>query len=125
MIVDSKIDEFSDPPPDGLSVDTVLRLFGERRRRLIVKRLNQHDVALPLADVAKEVVAEENDVALAETDDDEVLSVYQNLYHNDIPRLADHDVVEYEREKDVVRLSGDSERLLELLAILECDEDGT
>ncbi len=29
MIVDSKIDEFSDPPPDGLSVDTVLRLFGE------------------------------------------------------------------------------------------------
>ncbi|WP_231186925.1 hypothetical protein [Haladaptatus sp. DYF46] len=82
-------------------------------------------MALPLADVANEVVAEENDVALPETDDDEVLSVYLNLYHNDIPRLADHDVVEYEREKDVVRLSGDSERLLELLALLEGDEDGT
>ncbi len=125
MVADSRIEELVDPLPDELSVDTVLRLFGERRRRLIVNRLSQHDVALPLADVAKEVVAEKNDVALPETDDDVVLSVYLALYHNDIPRLEDHGIVEYEREKDVVRLSGDSERLLELLALLGGDEDET
>lgn len=76
MVADSRIDELADPLPDELSVDTVLSLFEERRRRLIVKRLNQHDVALP------------------QTDDDEVISVYLNLYHNDIPRMVDHGVVE-------------------------------
>ncbi|WP_423746123.1 hypothetical protein V5735_17865 (plasmid) [Haladaptatus sp. SPP-AMP-3] len=124
MIVESKTDELANLSPGELSVDTILSLFRKRRRRLIIGCLNRHDVALPLADVAKEVVAAENGVPLPDTDDDEVFSVYLNLYHNDIPRLANHDIVEYERGNDVVRLSEDSDRLLKLFALLEGDEDG-
>jgi hypothetical protein len=90
--------------------------------RFEVKRLRQHDVAIPIADLAKEVVAAENGVTVPDTDDEEVLSVYQNLYHNDIPRLADHDIVEYEQENNVVRFSAESDTLLELLAVLEDEE---
>ncbi|WP_423986717.1 DUF7344 domain-containing protein, partial [Haladaptatus sp.] len=39
-------------------------------------------------------------------------------YHNHIPRLSEHGVVEYEQERDLVGLSDDTGPVTDLLSVL-------
>ncbi|MGA9400464.1 DUF7344 domain-containing protein [Haladaptatus sp.] len=118
MVADSRTETSATRPPGELSVDTVLRLVANRRRHLVIDRLKQHDLALTLADLAEEVAVAENDVRLPDIDEQEVLHVYLSLYHNHIPRLSEHGVVEYEQERDLVELSDDTGPVTDLLSVL-------
>lgn len=124
MGVDSRTGERTTQQTDDLSADTALNLLAKRRRRLALDCLERHEMALSLADLAEEVAVAENDTPLPDIDKQEVLRVYSNLYHNHIPRLTDHGVVEYEQKRDLVQLSNDTNLVMELLSVLPDDGFG-
>lgn len=105
---------------DHLSTDTVLELLAHPLRRELVDCLRAYEETLTLADVADEIaVATSDGVPLTEIAPETVAEIYMELYHTHIPRLADHEVVRYDQERDLVALSENADQLnpyLELAA---------
>lgn len=75
----------------------------ERRRALAV--LRRHGGTMTLADLADEVSVRRFDAPLSEIDPQRILRVYNSLYHTHVPKLAAAGRVEYEQERDLVRLT--------------------
>lgn len=115
MVADSETGEATERLPGEFSIDAVLSLFAERRRRLAVSCLEQHEEALSLADLAEDIAIEETDASRSDIDRQDVSHVYLNLYHNHVPRLEDHGIVEYEQERGLIRLSEGTDPVLEIL----------
>ncbi|GAA0232047.1 hypothetical protein GCM10009000_054250 [Halobacterium noricense] len=101
---------------------TALNLLTEQRRRLVIDSLLENEQTLALADLAKEVTVRENGTSMPKVDEDEVLRIYSSLYHNHIPRLADAGVVKFERERELVGLGKNSERMTDALSAVSDGE---
>lgn len=84
--------------------DTLLDVLAEGRRRRALRTLLAHE-ELSLPDLADEVAVEEAGEPLSELDPRAVLQVYLSLYHTHVPRLTDVDLVTYEQERDLVKMT--------------------
>ncbi|WP_254545184.1 DUF7344 domain-containing protein [Halomarina pelagica] len=104
------------------SVDTYLKLLSNRRRRYALACLREHGPSIALADLADEVAVREHDAPLSEIDEEAVLRVYLSLYHSHVPKFAECGIVEYDQERDLVRIDGVPPLLERLFAVVE--EDG-
>ena len=100
---------------DGLGSDAVFDLLAHHRRRHALACLREHGPVLPLADLSDEVAVRERGTRITEIPREDVLEVYMSLYHVHVPKLADADVVEYEQERDIVRVREDADRLARLV----------
>lgn len=84
------------------------RVLANEQRRFLLYLLVEHDGSAP----ADELVAR-----LAGTDVDATADsglpgrVHRRMYHNHLPRLAEHGVVEYDRDADTVSLTEVGEAL--------------
>jgi DNA-binding transcriptional ArsR family regulator len=101
------------------SVDTLLRTLAHERRRQVLSVLRTHS-SITLPDLADETVVRDRGVSLADVPSDVVYSVYMELYHRHVPKLAAAGLVRYDQERDLVTLTdlgGDVEtRVYEQLA---------
>jgi len=104
-----------------LSLDALHDLLAHHRRRHVLVCLNQHG-KLPLADLADEVAAREDDEPITRISEDAVLRVYSSLWHAHIPKLAESNVVEYDQDQDIVALGANADQLQHLLSIDEARE---
>lgn len=76
-------------------------LLSTPRRRETVALLSEHgDVTLP--DIAEAVTVRELGEDITEIPPEAVTETYMMLYHSDIPKLVDEDVVVYDQEHDIV-----------------------
>ena len=92
--------------PQPSTLDTVFTLLAESRRRHLLYHFLENDWA-NVETLSRQITAWESNVQLREVDDDEREQVAVSLVHNHLPRLADHDVLEYDpRNGDVVTSSG-------------------
>lgn len=92
--------------PQPSTLDTVFTLLSESRRRHLLYHFLENDWA-NVETLSRQITAWEAGVQLREVDDDDREQVAVSLVHNHLPRLADHDVLEYDpRNGDVVTSSG-------------------
>lgn len=94
--------------PDGDQLGTVL---SHPHRRLAVRSLADADAELHLTDVARDVVRMARDAGRGPTGQDDVGSVYVQLYHNHAPRLPEAGVVAFDAEAKLVAATGSTGRV--------------
>ncbi|MFC7154297.1 hypothetical protein ACFQPA_02350 [Halomarina halobia] len=104
------------------SVDTHLRLLSNRRRRYALACLQEYGPSIALADLADEVAVREHDAPLPAIDERAVLDVYMSLYHSHVPKFVDAGIVEYDQERDLVRIEGVPPLLERLFGVVEQDD---
>lgn len=102
----------------NLSSETVFDLLADSRRQHLFDVLTEHGPSLALADAADEVAAREYDQPLPDIHDEDVLAVYNSLYHHHVPKLVEYHVVEYDQERDVVAATETGERIAKIHSTL-------
>lgn len=94
-------EETTDASRPTLSKSRAFELLSNRRRRHALWLVHKHGrVSLP--DIAEEVTVDETGADITEIDPESVRDTYMMLYHSDVPKLADADVVAYDQELDMV-----------------------
>lgn len=113
--------------PETPSLDVLFDVLAHRRRRYTLECLCDGQTPMALADLAREVSARERGTAVPEIPDAVVKRTYRSLSHSHVPKLADADIVEYNRERKLLALSMESERvepLVEATGASEKSPDG-
>lgn len=95
----------------ALEVDAVFDVLGDRRRRHVISCLLEEDRAIALWDLARIVAHRESDRPGGEIDRESVAKIQTSLYHVHVPKLAAAGVVEYDRDRDLVRAATGAERI--------------
>lgn len=90
--------------------DSLRDLLSHERRRRVLACLREHG-SLPLSDLASEVARREHDEALPQAPETEELCVFLALSNVHVPKLAEADVVSYDRDESVVALAEDVDAL--------------
>lgn len=90
---------------DGRSFDVGFGLLAKQRRRIALSCLTDHSRAIALADLAEDVAARENEESITEIPKEEISRICTLLYHNHVPKLAAAGAVEYDRDRNSVRIS--------------------
>lgn len=94
-------DTRTEPPDEGLSLDTVYHILQNERRRMTLQHLfttGRTDIGA----IADDVAVRENDTTLEELPPSQRKRVYIALYQSHLPTLDEHDIVDYDRETNVV-----------------------
>lgn len=107
-------------PSPTLSESRIYALLADRRRRLLVRLLQDFPDPLSSTQLA-EILA---DCEHETTTDQDRQRVLLSLCHNHLPRLNDAAVIEYDRESGAVRTGPNFGVLVGAIAD-ECDEQGT
>ena len=90
-----------------MCVDDADRLFralaAEERRLALVVLCEHHTLSLP--DLAESVIEYQRGRAVVDISAEDVKECYLELYHRHVPVLEEADLVEYEQERDLVRIT--------------------
>ncbi|MFC6726287.1 hypothetical protein ACFQE1_18345, partial [Halobium palmae] len=90
---------------DLLHKDTVYHLLQNERRRLALRYLREIEPETDLGEMAVQVAAWENATTTEEVTSDMRQRVYIALYQSHLPKLAEEDVLEYDKNRKVIRRS--------------------
>lgn len=92
--------------PTQCHLDRVHSLLRSPRRRFIVSYLAEEGEG-NVEDIAGRIAARERNQTVDAVEDDARKEVHVSLVHKHLPRLADHDVVEYDADEGVVSPAAD------------------
>jgi len=98
-------------------------LGNSRRRRVLRHLLDEREITL--TNLSARIAAWENDTAVADLSSRQRKQVYSSLYQTHVPRLSDHDLVTYDAEERVVKLTGDREYVRRFLDVQEPQPGGS
>lgn len=90
---------------DSQSLDTVLDLVAEPRRRFALECLSDRSQPIALADLAEVVAVREHERPITEIPNETVKATRFMLHHQHLPKLADGGAVDYDQDRELVRLS--------------------
>lgn len=89
---------------------------------MVLYYLRQHDHSATMDDLAKQIAAWENQVAIEELTSQQRKRVYVSLYQTHLPKLADTGLIEYDADAGDIELT---ERAMEVDAFLTPKQDST
>lgn len=97
-------------------MNVAFAVLSNTRRRCLLRELRRGETA-ELRALATRIVAHEREIPEEDVEPKAEKSVYVSLYQTHVPRLADHGIVEYDREAKEVTLvrSALTDRLLRML----------
>jgi hypothetical protein len=98
--------------PEKLSEDVIFDIVSNRRRRFVLKHLQNEEDPAQLTDIATALAAAETSTAPEEVDKQARKRAYVSLYQTHIPRLAEEEVVAYDEETGEVSLQAPAEEVL-------------
>lgn len=99
-----EIERSEDDPPRTIAKDTVFHLLQNSRRRSVLRLLIACDAdGVSMREVAERVAAWENDTTVSRLSSMERQRVYIALYQSHLPKLDDHGVIEYDRDRGTLR----------------------
>lgn len=124
-------------PPGELTLDVTFELLMNYRRRVIFRYLADHP-STTLSNLAEHVAAHENEMAVSElrsaeqkranpehreefTPSDEVDGI--ELYHHHLPKLADVDFIDWDRETDTIRRGSRFDEIAPLISLMTEHQD--
>jgi hypothetical protein len=88
----------------SIEKDDAFHILQNSRRRAVLRYLVAHDEEerFVMRDLAEEVAAWEHDTTVQQLVSDERQRVYIALYQSHLPKLDDHDIIEYNQSRGVV-----------------------
>jgi hypothetical protein len=91
-----------------IGLDTCLELVADRRRRRLIQHLRHEAIReTPIEAIVDRLTESELTAGKDSPRDREQLAI--QVYHNDLPRLADHGVVAYDPARGTVRYEPDEQ----------------
>ncbi len=87
-----------------MSIDGLFDMFANARRRMVLTELSNRQSDVAVETLARHVAAREADATVANVPESTVESVHVSLHHVHLPKLADAEFVEYDREDRSVEL---------------------
>lgn len=99
------------------TLDQIFDLLSKRRRRYVLYYLEQHDGPVSVDDLAEAVAEWERDPASVQITDGGSTRIEIELKHNHLPRADAADLVEYDPEANVVRITDDSVEFEAILTV--------
>lgn len=99
----------------GLTMDTTFDLLSNPRRRFTLYYLSQHDEEMSLNEIAAEIAAWENQVEVEELSDAQQKRTYVSLYQTHLPKMTEVGVIEFDRDRSVVKLTEKAKELEDYL----------
>lgn len=99
---------------DGFPDEDLVACLSNPRRRYAVWYLQQHSNPVPVATLAAEITAWEQDTSTTTVSQDAVERVRIALHHNHLPRLEAAGIVEHDTEREQVEAT-DCTRMAERL----------
>lgn len=103
---------------EGPSREVMFDLLGNSRRRRVLRHLlDQREITL--TNLSARIAAWENDTTVSDLSSRQRKQVYSSLYQTHIPRLSDHDLVTYDAEARVVKLTGNRGYIRRFLEVAE------
>jgi hypothetical protein len=100
---------------DERSQDALFSTLRNERRREVIDYLRGREKATDLRDLSEHIAAVENDCDPADVTYDQRKRVQTALYQMHLPKLADRDIVTYDRRAGEVELAGGAEPYLPYL----------
>lgn len=115
---------------DDRSIDVVLDVLSDRRRRHVLTSLLDAGEEVGLSELAEDIAARDTGPPRSEGSphasqhrmggaEDRVQELTASLYHVHIPKLVVAGVVEYDPGRDTVRPTGSARRIERILALTE------
>lgn len=92
----------TDSPDERLDRDDVFHILQCRRRRLVLKYLQDHDGPADMRDVTERIAAIENDTTVAQLRSQERQRVYIALYQSHLPKMDRDGIINYQQDRGVV-----------------------
>lgn len=90
------------PPERSLSKDDMFHILQNERRRRVLQYLSDTEGPVDMRDIAEQVAAWEHDTTVQQLTSDQRQRVYIALYQSHLPKLADFDLITYNRSRGVV-----------------------
>jgi hypothetical protein len=88
-----------------LTPDGVFELLSNHRRRMVLYYLRTNGGSVDVQELATEIAAMENDVPPDELTSQQRKRVYVSLYQTHLPKMAELNTVDYDKDAGVVRLA--------------------
>ncbi|AZH26387.1 DUF7344 domain-containing protein [Haloplanus aerogenes] len=114
------VPQLSASTADELSRDDLFSMLRNERRREVIHYLHEHDGPVDLRDLSEYIAALENDCEPSEVTYKQRKRVQTALYQMHLPKLADQEIVAYDRRAGRVELAPGAENCL---PYLEADRD--
>lgn len=89
----------------GLSPDEIFEILSSRRRRMVLYLLRQRAATLTVNELAEEIAAIENEVAVDELTSQQRKRVYVSLYQTHLPKLEETTLIDYDADAGEVSLT--------------------
>lgn len=102
-------------------VSELLDVLTKRRRRYAIYCLHTFETPMAVADITDEIVRIEMDTEPTAVPEIRQ-QVYTVLYHKHLPKLAEADIITFDREENLVDFGPDADGLKPYMEQL-CDED--
>lgn len=105
-----------------VSVDMVLELLQEERRRYALYYLDNHETPIPVEELSREVAKMESESHSEEVAEERLSKFKINLEHNDLPKASEAEFIEYDTDESVVRLTDEPptfEAIVDVAEVLE------
>lgn len=106
----------AESPGSAIDQDTMFEALAHERRRYLLYTLKE-DEAWSLLDLARKLAAWEADVSKADVDEAAVERTYASLYHAHVPKLAEIEIIEFDRETETLTRGQNAEQLLNVLEL--------
>lgn len=91
-----------DAATDRLDRDDVFHILQCRRRRLVLKYLQEHDGPADMRDITERIAAVENDTTVTQLRSQERQRVYIALYQSHLPKMDRDGIISYDQDRGVV-----------------------
>lgn len=110
----------SSRPNIDLEENDVYRILSARRRRLVVLRLAALEAEeLTLEELAREIASRETGAGGLEIPPDAYEAAYVTLYQSHVPVLDEHNIIEWDTDRDVLRPKPPASALAEVIRDIE------
>lgn len=96
---------------ESLSKDVIFEVLKNRRRRDVLQYLQEEGGTATLSELAEQIAAWENDIEVQALNSTQRKRVYVALYQTHLPKMDDAGIVDYDRDRGDVTLSGNADLL--------------
>ncbi|SFS10562.1 hypothetical protein SAMN05216559_3758 [Halomicrobium zhouii] len=108
--------------PEELSLDLIFEVLKNRRRRDVIRYLEERGERTSLSDLAEHVAALENDTTTQALTSSQRKRVYVGLYQCHLPKMDDMDIVNFNQDRGYVELGANVDQLDPYLDPVTTDE---
>ena len=95
----------SESDSDEFTPDGIFDLLSNHRRRMVLYYLRRNGRSAEVNEIAAAVAAIENDTTVEELTDQQRKRVYVSLYQTHLPKMAEMNIIEYDKDGGQVVLS--------------------